>query len=79
MIEAGLEGKSGAHGGGEEAGAGGCADEGEGGDGEADAAGVGALIDHNVDTEVFHGGVEVFFDVFVDAVDFVDEEDVAFF
>lgn len=79
VVEAGLEGEAAAHWGGEEPGAGRGTNEGEGRNAEADAAGVGALVDHDVDAKVFHGGVEVFLDVLVDAVDFVDEEDVIFF
>ena len=78
VIEARLEREAGAERRGEQAGAGGGADEGEARDREADAAGVGALVDHDVEAEVLHRGVEVFFDGFRDAVDFVDEEEVAF-
>ena len=38
----------------------------------------GAGVDDDVEAEVFHGGVEVFFYCGVEAVDFIDEEDVAF-
>lgn len=79
VVESGLQGEATAKGGGEEAVSRGGADEGEAGDIEADGAGVWPLVDHDVDAVVLHGGVEVLFDGFGDAVDFVDEEDVAFF
>lgn len=44
-----------------------------------DASGVGSGVDDDIEPEVFHGGVEVFFDSGVEAMNFVDEEDVAFF
>jgi hypothetical protein len=44
---------------------------------ESHAARVGTLIDHDVDPEVFHRGVEILFHRFRDTVDFVDEQDVA--
>lgn len=64
-----------AKGAGEVALAGGSSDDGEGGDIETDAASGGALTDHDVDFAVFHGGVEDFFDLAGEAVDFVNEED----
>lgn len=64
-----------AEGAGEVALAGGSSDNGEGGDIEANAASGGALTDHDVDFAVFHGGVEDFFDLAGEAVDFVDEQD----
>ena len=79
VVEAVGEAEAGTHGGGEHAAASGGADEGEGGDVEADGAGVGALVDDDVDDEVFHGGVEVLFYGALHAVDFVDEENVAAF
>ena len=36
------------------------------------------MIDDDIDTEIFDGGVEVFFDDFGKAMDFVDEEDIPF-
>ena len=38
----------------------------------------GARIQHDVEPEIFHGGVEVFFHHAVQAVDFVDKEHVVF-
>lgn len=55
--------------------AGGGSDDGKWGDVETDAAGGGSLSDHDVDFSVFHGGVEDFFDLAGEAVDFVNEED----
>ena len=37
-----------------------------------------AGVEHDVEPEIFHGGVEVFLDNAVQAVDFVDKEDVVF-
>lgn len=78
VVEARLKRETRAERGGEEACAGGGADEGEAWDREADAAGVGALVDHDIEAEILHRGVEILLDGFRDAVDFVDEEDVAF-
>jgi hypothetical protein len=36
------------------------------------------LVDDDIELEVLHGGVEVFLDGFLEAVDFVDEEDITF-
>ena len=41
--------------------------------------GVHAFAERNVDAEIFHRGVEELFDGFGKAVDFVDEQDRAFF
>lgn len=79
VFEAGLEGEAGAEGGCEEACAGGGTDEGKFGDAESDGAGVWALIDHDVDSVVFHGGVEIFFDIFLKPVDFIDKKDITRF
>ena len=64
---------------GEESAARGGADEGKVGKVDADASGVGSLVDDDVQFEVFHSGVEVFFDVFLHTVDFVDEQHVSSF
>ena len=37
-----------------------------------------ARVEHNVEPEIFHGGVEVFFDNAIQTVDFVDKENVVF-
>ena len=37
------------------------------------------MVDHDIEAEILHRGIEIFLDGFGDAVDFVDEEDVAFF
>ena len=62
---------------GEQAGARGRADQREGRHRQADAARRRALADHDVDLEVLHGRVEDLFDGRVQAVDLVDEQDVA--
>ena len=55
--------------------AGGRADDGEGGKCKPKGACARAFANHDVEGEVFHRGVEHFFDGSVQAVDFVDEED----
>lgn len=70
--------EAGSEGGGEEAFSGGSADEGKGGEMDGDGAGVGTLVEHHIDTEVLHSGVEVFFDDGLESMDFIDEEDIAF-
>jgi hypothetical protein len=60
----------------EQAGAGGGPDECEGFEREGDGFGVHAGIDDEVDFEIFHRGVDVFFDGDGKAVDFVDEQDI---
>ena len=69
--------ESGAKGGTEEAGAGGCTDEGEAGEIQADGASGRALVDNDIDPEVLNGGVEILFDDFGQAVNFIDEEDIS--
>ena len=63
---------------GEGAGAGRGADDGEFREIEADVMGGWAFADDNIEFVIFHRGVEDFFDGATEAVDFVDEEDVAF-
>ena len=36
------------------------------------------MVDHDIDAEIFDGGVEIFFDHFREAVNFIDKEDIAF-
>ena len=69
--------KAGAHGRGEHAGTGGGSHEREGRQIDADGARLGALINDDVQPVVFDGGVQVLLDAGMQAVDFVDEEDVA--
>ncbi len=78
VIESVGDAETGAEWGAEEACTGGGSDEGEAGEVEANGAGGRALIDDDIDTEIFDGGVEVFFDDFGEAMDFVDEEDISF-
>ena len=52
-------------------------DQGEAGQVEADRTGRRALADHDVEGEVLHGRVEDLLHDPVEAVDLVDEEDVA--
>ena len=53
-----------------------CADEGELREVKAYRTGVWPLVDHDVDDEVLHRGIEVFLDGALHAVDFVNEDDV---
>ena len=62
----------------EHAGSGGGADQGEGGEFEGDGGSAGSLANDDVDAEVLHGHVEHFFGRAGHAVDFIDEQDVAF-
>ena len=78
VVESVGDAEAGAEWGAEESGAGGGSDESEAGEVEANGAGGGALIDDDIDAEIFDGGVEVFFDDFGEAMDFVDEEDISF-
>jgi hypothetical protein len=77
IIEPVDEAEAGAQRRGNHARAGGRADEGEARQVEPDAARIGALVDDDVEAEILHRRVEILLDVFVEAVDFVDEEDVA--
>ena len=77
VVEAVGDSESGAKGGTEEAGAGGCTDEGEAGEIQADGASGRALVDNDIDPEVLNGGVEILFDDFGQAVNFIDEEDIS--
>ena len=36
------------------------------------------MLQHDVDDKILHGGIEVFFDLHGEAVDFVNEKDIAF-
>jgi len=77
VVEAVGGSETGAKGGTEEAGAGGCTDEGEAGEIQADGASGRALVDNDIDPEVLNGGVEILFDDFGQAVNFIDEEDIS--
>ena len=77
VVETVGDSETGAKGGTEEAGAGGCTDEGEAGEIQADGASGRALVDNDIDPEVLNGGVEILFDDFGQAVNFIDEEDIS--
>jgi hypothetical protein len=62
----------------EKAAACGGANQGKAGQSQANAASVGTLVNNDVELEIFHCGIEVFLDCLLEAMDFVDEEDVAF-
>ena len=78
VVESVGHAEAGAEWGAEKACAGGGSDKSEAGKVQANGAGGGALIDDDIDAEIFDGGVEVFFDDFGEAMDFVDEEDISF-
>ncbi len=77
-VEPGHEAEAVAQRAGDEAGAGGGADQREAGHVEADRAGRGALAQHDVELEVLHRRVEHLLDRPREPVDLVDEEHVAF-
>ena len=77
VVETVGDSETGAKGGTEKAGAGGCTDEGEAGEIQADGASGRALVDNDIDPEVLNGGVEILFDDFGQAVNFIDEEDIS--
>src|SRR5690625_1945304 len=68
-----------AHGSCNETGSGGRADQGEAGQVKPDGTRGGTLAQDDVYLEVLHGRVEVFFSNASQAVDFIDEKDVAVF
>ncbi len=76
-IEADRDSEAVAQRGGQQPLAGGRADEGEFGEVDADRAGRGTLADHEVECAVLHRRVEDFLDRGGEAVDLVDEQDVA--
>ena len=78
VVEPVGDAEAGAKWGAEESCAGGGTDESEAGEIEANGAGGGALIDNDIDAEIFDGGVKVFFDDFGEAMNFVDEENISF-
>ncbi len=57
----------------------GGADQGEARQIQPHAAGVGSLVDDDVELEILHRRIEVLLDRLLQAMDFVDEEDVARF
>ena len=77
VVEAGHEAEPVAQRAGDEPGAGGRPDEREAREVQSDRAGRRALADHDVELEVLHRRVEHLFDRTRQAVDLVDEEDVA--
>jgi hypothetical protein len=78
VVESVGDTESGAKGSTEKARTRGGSDERKAGKVKANGAGGGALIDDDVDTEIFDSGVEVLFDDFGEAMNFVDEEDISF-
>ena len=62
----------------EQSAAGGGPDQGEAREAQADTAGVGPLVDDDVELEVLHGRIEVLLDGLLEAVDLVDEEHIPF-
>ena len=78
VVEPGLEREPRPQGRGQKPRPGRGSDQREAGQGQAHAAGVRTLVDHDIDPEVLHRRVEVLLDRLGDPVDLVDEEDVAF-
>ena len=77
VVESVGDAESGAQGSAEKAGTRGGSDQRKAGKVKANGAGSGALIDDDIDTEIFDSGVEVLFDDFGEAMNFVDEEDIS--
>ena len=69
--------ETGAHGGGEQAHAGGGADEREGIERNLDAAGIRTAVNHNIYAVVLHCGIEVLFHNGIETVNFVNKKHVA--
>ena len=78
VVESVGDAESGAKGSTEKARTCGGSDQRKAGKVKANGAGGGALIDDDIDTEIFDSGVEVLFDDFGEAMNFVDEEDISF-
>jgi hypothetical protein len=78
VVESVGDAESGAQGSAEKARTCGGSDQRKAGKVKTNGAGGGALIDDDVDAEIFDGGVEVLFDDFGEAMNFVDEEDISF-
>jgi hypothetical protein len=78
VVESVGDAESGAQGSAEKARTCGGSDQRKAGKVKTNGAGGGALIDDDVDAEIFDGGVEVFLDDFGEAMNFVDEEDISF-
>ena len=78
IFEMAVDAETGSQRGCEQAAAGGCAYEGEGGEGELHRSRSGALVDHDVDAIVFHRRVEILFDGVAQSVNLVDEEHIVF-
>ena len=76
-VEVVSDAKAGTHGPGDKAGAGGGADEGEGLKGDVDALGVGTGIHHHINLKILHRRIEIFLHNDGEAVDFINEEDIA--
>ena len=77
VVESVGDAESGAQGSAEKARTCGGSDQRKAGKVKANGAGGGALIDDDIDTEIFDSGVEVLFDDFGEAMNFVDEEDIS--
>ena len=75
-IEAVNDAEAGAQGRGNEAGAGGGANQGEMAEGKRMNAGAGTLANDEVDAKIFHRGIENFFDGRLQAMNFVEKENL---
>ena len=74
IVQPLTDGKPGQQRRGQQAAAGRCPDQRETGQVQADAAGIGPLIDDDIQLEILHGRIEVFLDGFLQAMDFIDEQ-----
>jgi hypothetical protein len=77
VVESVGDAESGAKGSTKKASTCGGSDQGKAGKVKANGAGGGALIDDDIDAEIFDGGVKVLFDDFGKAMNFIDEEDIS--
>ena len=77
VVESVGDAESGAKGGTEKAGTRSGSNQRKAGKVKANGAGGGALIDDDIDSKIFYCGVEVLFDDFGEAMNFVDEEDIS--
>ena len=79
VFEPEVDAKTRAERGGEQARAGGGANQGKGVEGDLNATGVGTRLDHDVDAVVFHGRVKVLFHHGAEAVNLIDKKHVVGF
>ena len=78
IIEPRIQGETRTQGRGQQARTGRGADEGKFWNGKADAAGVGPLVDHDIEPKILHRTVKILFHRFWDTVNFIDKQNIAF-